>query len=301
MSPEIQLESSPLPCRPTAALAARLTRVAVEAASQVRVHFGLGPASTISPFDLAAHMGIVVRFDRIRGIEAIYSPEPEPTITLTSQVSLSRRRHRCAQQIGNHVFAHGLRVYRPASEQDDGRDPADVLAERFAIELLMPQSAIDSAFSRRGCEVGLVNPLELYTIAQDLGVEYGRLVEAVAHTLGGPCTDQVRRLRSAGSRLPSVRASLAGFPVEGDLVVADRNWGDRPIDVEVGDTILCPDLAHVSGRCIRFRFRPRPHFVATAPGSGAVELAPGRAPTQVRVDRWGSANPPPHRVRACPA
>jgi len=64
-----------------------------------------------------------------------------------------------------------------------------------------------------------------------------------------------------------IRASLAGFVIDHDVIVVDEYWPGRPIDVEVGDTILLPSKTDFAGACAVLHEEPTPYLLAVAPGT----------------------------------
>lgn len=265
----------------------RLAATAVRAAARLRGAHGIGPADAICPFDLADRLGLVVRLEPLPSAEGIYSPDPKPTIILTSERPLGRRRHSCAHEIGHHVFEHGLRIDQLGSAATPAWRPEEYLADRFAIALLMPKFAVESALARRKLSPSTLTAADAFVIAQDLGVGYTNLIahlERTLHVLSGTRANQLRR---AGARLSRLRTEIAGFQIAHDLILADAHWGIRPIDVEVGDTILLPHAIKPEVHCLAREDAPLPHLRAIAPGKGSIVLAHDHPPIQVRVSRRG--------------
>jgi hypothetical protein len=159
------------------------------------------------------------------------------------------------------------------------------MAQRFAAGVMMPKLAIEAAFARRGWSVPDRTPETVFVVSQDLGVGFTTLVGHLERTMGrisDAVADTFRRIQ-----LPRLRARIAGFKVDNDVVVVDEHWGRRPIDVEIGDVVLLPKRANFDGTCAVLISEPVLHLMAEAPGEGSVSLRVGRAPVSVRVSRRG--------------
>lgn len=262
----------------------RLATQSTRAAARLRAELEIGPADAVCPFDLTERLGVVTWLASVPSLEGMYSPEGAPTIIVGAERPPGRRRHTCAHELGHHVFGHGLRLDQMAEEADIGSgQPEEYVADRFAVALLMPKLAVESALTRRGWSASTLTAKQAFRVSQDLGVSYSNFIRHLDHTLGVLDGGQVGELRRAGRRLPRLRASLAGFPVANDLIVADRHWGARLIDVEVGDVVLIPDGGVPMGDCVCFVREPIPHLRAVAAGEGSVTLGEGRVIKGIRV------------------
>lgn len=263
-------------------LAAKAAKMAI----RLRAELGVEPADSVSPFDLAQHLCVVVQFVSLPTLEGVYSAGRDPVILISSQRPPGRRNHTCAHELGHHVFGHG-QCFEQLAQQGAESDwqPEEFVADRFAVALLMPKLVVDSAISRRGWSVPFLTAEQAFVIAQDLGVGYGNLIGHLELTLGALSGSHARQLRLAGRPLRHLRKKIAGFEPNHDLIVADRHWGARPIDVEVGDVIVVPDDATPSGGCVALANRPEPHLLAVSPGEGSITLDEDRQPTTIRVSR----------------
>jgi len=124
-------------------------------------------------------------------------------------------------------------------------------------------------------------------VAGWLGVSYEALVTHLAWSLRLLERNHAGRLLQA--RLGDIRRTIAGQPLGGQLVVADREWTGRAVDVRVGDYILAPagaltgdgPLDHVAdqagGRLLR----------AVRPGIGRLLSPDGGWSSFVRVAKNG--------------
>jgi len=258
-----------------------LARSAARAAARVRADLGVGPTEGVCPFDIAEGLEVPVRLVALPSVEGIYSPAPRPTIVVSVERPPCRRRYTCGHELGHHVFGHGTRLDELADEAINAWSPEEFVAQRFAAALMMPKIAVDSAFARRGWAVTDATPEMLFVVAQELGVGFATLIGHLEWTLRSLPQAAADALRKA--RLPNVRERLAGFEVEHDVVVVDRHWGRRTIDVEVADIVLLPRGAEVVGTCASVVATPVQHVLATAPGVARVPGGAGGPDLLLRV------------------
>jgi hypothetical protein len=262
-----------------------LATQAVRAAARFRANQRIGPADTMCPFDIAERLGISVRFVALPSFEGMYVPTPKPTILVCAERPAGRRRYTCGHELGHHDFRHGTRRDEQRDEGSRVWNPEEFIANRFAAALLMPKLAVESAFARRGWSASKPHPAAVFIVAQHLGVGYTTLVGYLEGTLR--CIDEACAVALRRQSLSKLRAQVAGFPVDHDLLLVDEHWGSRAIDLDVGDTAVIPASADFRGDCAIRHTEPIPHLVATAAGTAVIRLANGRSPTSVRVSRRG--------------
>ena len=262
------------------------TRAAREAA-RTRGRLGIGPASSVCPFDIAERLGVVVRLAAVPSLEGMYSPGPKRTVVLGTERPWGRIRHTCGHEIGHAVFGHGTRFDELS---DGGRrtwSPEEYLADRFSTALLMPKLAVANALRRRGWEAAMLTAEQVFVLAQDFGVGYDNFVSHAERTLKILPGAAGEKLRGEGRRLGPVRNSVAGFEVVNDVFVCDEHWGGRPLDVETGDVVMVPFDALFSGVCARVSHDAEPHLVAVQAGEGQLKLRRRTLAVTVRVSRRG--------------
>jgi hypothetical protein len=86
--------------------------------------------------------------------------------------------------------------------------------------------------------------------------------------------------------LPAIRSAAMGFNVQsGNAWFIDPAWGQRSVDVHVGDVLSVPPGTGVDGSCVDFVGGAIPHFLAARPGIGALALASNNQTLNVRVSK----------------
>ena len=260
-----------------------LARVAVRAAARVRIDLDAGPADAVCPYDFAEALGVPVRLIAAPTLEGMYSPEPTPTIIVNIKRPAGRRRYTCSHEIAHHVFKHGTRLDQFGADAAEAWSPEEFIAQRFAAALLMPNIAIDAAFTRRKRSMEDATPELFFTVAQELGVGFTTLVGHLEKTVKRISTAQANVLRRVD--LQELRPKIAGRPVEHDLVVVDEHWRCRTIDLEVGDTVALPLGARFQGECASLIDRSPNYLQAKSQGVGELTLQSCDYPVAVRVSR----------------
>jgi Zn-dependent peptidase ImmA (M78 family) len=245
-----------------------LARAAVTAALRLRSDLAIPIAAPVCPFDIAEALKITVHFQAIPSLEGIYTPDG-PRIVIGSLRPAGRRAFTCGHELGHHTLGHGLSVDELVDDED-AKPKADneYAADRFASALLMPKLAVTNAFSSRGWSITSCTAEQAYVIAGAFGVGYTTLVGYMAHTLRVITTgtrDGLTRIRPN-----SIRKQILGFDPPHGLIVIDAGWGERPIDLQVGDMALLPKGTRIEGGPLDVKG-------ATARGVLAHAIVPGTA------------------------
>lgn len=249
---------------------------ATRRAATLRGRLGYGPADALCPFDVAARLKVDVWFQESPRMEGLYVPGRPSRIVVSSLRPPGRQRYTTAHELGHHDYGHGASL--DAELNDNTRE--EFLANRFARALLMPKLAVANAYQRRGWSPLQTTAEQAFVVAQDLGVGFTTLLDNMSQTLRLLSRADADRLRK--TRLPKIRAVLAGREVEHDLFPVDNKWGTRPLDVQVGDLVSLPVQGEISGACLRL---DGDLARATRTGEGTLRL-PGRIdPIDVRVSR----------------
>lgn len=207
-------------------------------AEKVRIACNLRQFSPADPIDLAEQRGCEVRFMSLPSLEGIYSPEPRCTIILGSERFAGRRNFTCAHELGHHEFKHGMRV----EELNSGSaktvtNKEEFLADMFAGILLMPKAGVLRELAKRNFDPKRIEPIQLFKIASFLGVGYATLIEHMTWTLSLLSSHQRKLLLKT---VPKSFKEVFGSDPGCGLVIADEQWENRSIDLEVGDILALP-------------------------------------------------------------
>lgn len=264
-----------------------LARRALSAAARTRLKAGLDAYTAICVFDLAERLEIDLRFQAVPSLEGMYSPGDPPIIVVSALRPSGRQRANCAHEIGHHVFDHGTRIDE-LLEENDGEprfEPEEFLANCFAEYLLMPKLAVLAALKARAMDTANISPVEIFRLSSYFGVGYLTLIHHLQRNAKIFSQSQAERLRRRSPK--SVRSELAGRELSGELVVADRQWRGRPIDLHVGDMLLLPAGSITEGSSMSppSQCPSGQLFCAQSPGIARAELPTSAWSAYVRVAR----------------
>ncbi len=228
-----------------------LTREAIRSALRTRRLAGYSPEEPICVYECARRLGLEVRFVAAPSLEGMYASAGSGVIIVSALRPAGRQRFTCAHELGHHILAHGTKwdEYLGDVEAEGSQNSEEWVADRFASFLLMPKEAVLRCFQIRGWVPETPNSDQVYQAAGELGVGYTTLINQMQWSLKllERChADQLRRVR-----LSAIRASLAGCNCQSDLVVVDKNWRTRPIDIHIGDVVLLPSGASIRGDAVR--------------------------------------------------
>lgn len=225
-------------------------RSAVTAALRLRSRHGHAPEQPICPIDLALAEGVDVRFECIKSLEGMYTPDG-PLIILGSLRPRGRRSYTCAHELGHHVFGHGLRIDELLADESvevSTSDDAEFIADRFAAALLMPKLAVLHAFSVRSWNIATATAEQIYSVAGLLGVGYTTLIGYIEGTLRMLSASAARELRKTSPK--TIRSRVLGEDAAAGLIVVDEFWSGRIVDAEVGDAIVVPSGVTFDGSAL---------------------------------------------------
>ncbi|MBY0561002.1 ImmA/IrrE family metallo-endopeptidase [Hyphomicrobium sp.] len=266
-----------------------LTQMAMKAAVKTRARGGLDQISPACIFDLCEKLGVPVRFTDIN-MEGMYSGGEAPRIFVSSQRPLARRVFTCGHELGHHEFGHGTTIDEMKEEAAALKDenPDEFLVNAFSSFVLMPIIGLRGAFARRRTDMHTATPAQMFAVANNFGVGYATLVTHLAYGVLEIAVGRARELLKATPK--SIRKSLLGDDSADPLLIVDPFWLAKPIDAEVGTSILLPagsaaggDILQPAGTCATGDI-----YKAVRPGLGRVGLGAGNEHF-VRVSKRGYA------------
>lgn len=110
-------------------------------------HYKRNADGRVNFSDIIAREGIVLKTmpdadtDGASGQFLEKGPTGAPTIYINTKKSFTHQRFTLAHELGHYFLKHGSRM-RDTKEQLVKRDPAEMAANRFAAELLMPEDKV---------------------------------------------------------------------------------------------------------------------------------------------------------------
>ena len=245
----------------------------------VRARCKIRQGAAIDPISIAETCGCEVRFMALSSLEGIYSPAPKPVIVLGSERPAGRRSYTCTHEVGHNEFKHGARLddcVNKSTPKND--DPDEILADMFAAFLLMPKTSVQKALKSRNIQPRRIKPLQIFRMASYLNVGYGSLISHMTWTLDMLNRQQFKTLLKTQ---PKEIKSLFGGSPQGEVVIVDGLWQDRPVDLEIGDILVLHKDATLEQT-------PRLSFVATVDGQKTYKaVARGYARAFTDDGEWG--------------
>ena len=218
-------------------------RAALEA-EKIRLAAKIPHTAPIDPIETAMARGCEVRLMSLPSLEGMYSPVPKPLIVLGSERPAGRRTFTCAHELAHHVFKHGMKL-EELNEQKrtcGEKTPDEFLADAFAGHLLMSKPVVSHAIKIRGLTPSALTPIQVYRLACYFGVGYGTAVSHMTYALkmiSRPHSETLLKIQ------PKQIKAQYGINANSGGVFADFHWRHRPLDAEIGDTIVLPKNAEI--------------------------------------------------------
>jgi hypothetical protein len=225
-----------------------LARMALRAAFEVRRKIGVLFEDPICIYDLAEKLRLEVWFVGGSSFGGIYAKDMG-RLFVPAERPAGRKAFTCAHELAHWWFDHGTRVDGLDFDRADHEVPEERLANLFGGYLLMPRHSVVDAFQRRRLEPQLCAPLDIYTVACQLGVGYEALIKHLRWSLN--LINQSRMTDLEAIRPKAIRESVLGFPASGHLVLTDDRWRKVAIDLEVGDLAVISSNAQLRGQSVK--------------------------------------------------
>lgn len=229
----------------------RVAERAMHASISTRVRAGLDLIAPVCVFDLCAKLGVRVAFNDI-DMEGMYQRGRTPRIHLSALRPLARRTFNCAHELGHHELGHGSTIDELNRQRSESAwdVPEEYMADTFAGHLLMPALGLENAFVVRGLRPAVATAAQLYRIACQFHVGLRTLATHLHFGAGLVSRQRFDELRRATPK--AIRAEILGDLSASHLVVADRHYTARTVDLEVGDLALLPAGTMASGTAMEF-------------------------------------------------
>jgi len=223
----------------------RLARIGLRGAIEVRRRAGIDRDTPICIYDLAESLGVEVWFFGGSSFAGMY-PHGYKKLFVPSERPAGRKAFTCAHELAHWYFGHGSRVEELDFDRSDQNIPEELLANTFASYLLMPRTAVTTAFFRRNVEPHTADPIDIYSVACQLGVGYETLLQHMRWSLNLISLARLTDLLAIPPK--EIRRTVLGRSTAGYLVLAGPEWQTVAIDIEVGDTAVLPYQIRLNGR-----------------------------------------------------
>jgi len=255
-------------------------RTAARTALALRLHRRTPMTEALCVYDLAAELGVDVRFTDTPSLEGMYVRDNPAVILVTVHRPVGRQTMTCAHELGHHRLGHGTLIDGYLENPGTGRSIEERQAYVFAAHLLMPRAAVIHGFEARGSRNSDPSADAAYEVASWLGVGYSALLYHMHAGLGLLSSRRAREL--ADVQPAEIKERLLGQAPVHDVYIAGPNWIGRPIDLKVGDDLLAPSESHFEGACAA---RTARGHQAIRPGIGRLSASDGSWSSFVRVSR----------------
>ena len=233
-----------------------LARSAYETAGQVRRLAGMSPAESICVFDFVHDRDVEIRFQNISSMEGLYYNDDvaKPLILVSSCRPRGRQAFNAAHEYGHHVFGHGSRVDEVVDSASARQwQPDEFLADCFAGYLLMPKLAVSAAFASRGWKLAECTPEPVFVVSGYMGVGYHTLITHMRHALEIISQQHFLKLKSVTPK--KLKHDVIGGNQPGEVILLDKHWGNKAVDLCVGDCLLVPEGTSIDGTCLDFEIK----------------------------------------------
>ncbi|HEY2051618.1 MAG TPA: ImmA/IrrE family metallo-endopeptidase [Caulobacteraceae bacterium] len=227
-----------------------LLRQGLKAAEAARDAADVDPFGPADPYAAAESFGLRVNFSAT-SMEGFYFKGDPANILVSSLRPVGRRAFTCAHELGHHWFGHGSTIDQlQEDDRDDSSKPDEVLANAFAAFFLMPTVVVRAAFAAREWSIAAPTPLQLFTIACELGVGYITLLNHLSYTLrevNVPTREELKRWTPQ-----RIRKQLLADNAEEPIIVIDPHSAAPTYDIEKEAGVLLPAGAQVDGKALVF-------------------------------------------------
>lgn len=258
-----------------------LIRQGLKAAEAARDAADVDPFGPADPYAAAEAFGLRVNFSAT-SMEGFYFKGNPPNILISSLRPVGRRAFTCAHELGHHWFGHGSTIDQlQEDDRDDSSKPDEVLANAFGAFFLMPTVVVRAAFASRGWSLSSPTPVQLFTVACELGVGYGTLLNHLTYTLREVSTASRQDLKKWTPQ--RIRKELLGDDSGDAIIVIDGNSEAPTYDVEKAAGVLLPAGATVTGKALVFERHLGSFDFYRAARRGEAAVSGVENPSRVRV------------------
>jgi len=258
-----------------------LLRQGLKAAEAAREAAEVDPFGPADPYAAAESFGLRVNFSAT-SMEGFYFKGKPANILVSSLRPVGRRAFTCAHELGHHRLGHGSTIDQlQEDERDDSSKPDEVLANAFAAFFLMPSVVVRAAFATRGWSMSAPTPVQLFTIACELGVGYATLLNHLSYTLREINASTRAELKKWTPQ--RIRKQLFADEADEPIIILDIHSAAPTYDVEKNANVLLPAGAQVDGEALLFVRKLDEFDLYRAARRGEAAVTGAAEPGRVRV------------------
>lgn len=258
----------------------RANQIVAKALQVRKKYLNAGANISICPYNLADAMGFDIRFVNIPSFEGMYLAD-EGVILISADRPEGRKRFTCAHEIGHHVLGHGT-VIDEIIELGSDRE-IEKEADFFAGMLLMPSSAIKKAASDAGVTIDSIDSKDAYIFSKYFGLSYTAFLTHLFFNLKLISRDRFNRLKA--EKLANIKTKLAPIMTNNQIIVVDKWWQGKAVDIEVGDIIVVNNECEIEGFSVCFSHESSGIYMYEAMSPGISKLSQREWASFVRVCR----------------
>lgn len=196
-------------------------------------------------FDLSEKFGVEVKFSDIKSFDGAFFKKSKTILVSTYRPEV-RIRFTCAHELGHYFFEHGDHFDELVEKVDspEGRYE-ERLCDAFASFLLMPKTTVFHGFNNIKVKVNDAHSVDFFKISNWLGVGYTTIIKHLRFGLNAIDHNHYNRVIKVP--LDEIKYEFTGLKLPGNLIVVDKNWIERPIDLQCGDFLLIDGKGRVEG------------------------------------------------------
>ena len=240
-------------------------RNAAKKALTIRKKASISLDNSFCVFDLADRLGAEVKFVDIKSFDGAYFKKSK-TILISTYRPEGRLRFTCAHELGHFVFGHGDHFDELVEKADSTEARFEErLCDAFASFLLMPKTTLISGFKKRDVEINEAQPIDFFVVASWIGVGYSTILKHFRFGLNLLSFGRYKNLVKIKPK--TVKSELCGLEITSNLIVVDKFWNGRPIDLQVGDYLmLIEENSRIEGGFTKIELSEKNVWVAKKPG-----------------------------------
>lgn len=222
-------------------------------------------------------------FIAVKSMEGMYS-KTSKTILISSLRPTGRKNYTCGHELGHWYFNHGNCIDQVVENDNcDESTQQERLVNLFSGYLLMPKWAVNNEAQKRNFIFSSINPIQIYMLANQLGVGYSTLVNHMRWTLKAISNNQYSKLIRYHPK--ELRSEIIGENCPSNLIIVDLNWSTVAVDLQVEESVILPKKTKIEGTSLKFIKEIRSGSLMVAKSPGIARAESGNWSTYVRVSK----------------